>query len=335
MKKSVIAIHVCVLIWIVGCKREPILVERVSVTPEMLTDSVFTNRALSFFTTENHIILQDFDREGAFIKIYNQSGRFEEEVGRIGQGPGEFVTPSSIQYGANAIFTRDLNSNRASIVNLTRSDGDNFASRFVSCPFIESNIVDLTSDMSDNFIVYNPESDSIITVFNPNGKIITSFGKLPFLSSITNKRSAYFGRIFYNSFTKKLVLSLGSIPYTAVYEFDGIKGKLLCEKQFAEFDHRLSNGELILEERGKNCLVGCTLTKNYIVCIENDPDYTGTDHSRTSPKRYTIGLYDYNLNLRKIVNLNMVRNELTSSGKDDVLYVLAQNPEFCIVKVEL
>lgn len=336
MKLKIILMFFCVLILSAGCK-STIDVERVNVTPTPIIDSVFTNRAIAFFVTEKNIVLQDYIDDEGFIKIYGLDGALEAKIGKIGQGPKEFVTPNSIRYGANSILTKDLNSNRIALTNLENIRENDLSQEFVTFFDFEKEISDLTSDLSGNIITYNPEKDSIITIYNPTGEVIISFGKLPFkfLSSVKDKRSAFSGKIHYNSFNKKLLLCLNKIPYSAVYEVDGVNAKLLAEKTLAAFDYEIRDNKLILDSPGKDCMVESTLMKDYIVNGENDPDYVGSDHSRTSPKRYTVGIYDYNLDLKKIVNLNMVRYYLTSFGMNNTFYALAQNPDFCIVKVDL
>lgn len=84
----------------------------------------------------------------------------------------------------------------------------------------------------------------------------------------------------------------------------------------------------------KRSMTESGLANDYIVSIFNDPDYTGSDHSQTSPVRNTVEVYDYNLNLIKIAYINMPRHKLASQGKDNSFYSIVQNPEYSITKVD-
>lgn len=319
-----------------GCKDQKNDVEYIYLSPTLVTDDIYINRAVSFFCTNEYIVLQDVISDDGFVKVYNLNGNIEAQLGELGQAPNEFTTPISTRYGTNSIFTRDLNTDRMSIVDLSQIRKKCNSEKFVSYSFLKEGVADVVSDESNNLIVYNPKDESIISIYKPDGTILTSFGSLPFdfYSEIVNKYQAFSGKMYYNNFNDRLVLCLNNIPYSAVYQIKGQNVRLISEN-VGDFKYHVINGELKLDKPGKDCLVSCVLTRDYIVSIMNDPYYKGRDNSQTSPKRNTIGIFDYDFKLKKIVNIGMVRYNLSAQGEDNIIYVLAQNPEYCIVKVSL
>ncbi len=186
-----------------------------------------------------------------------------------------------------------------------------------------------------NFIAYDPTKDQVITLYSPDGKEIASAGKLPFPSNIADREHFYSGKIVYNPENQTLLLYLEVLPYAATFKVTSSNISLLNERTFGNPEYTINGDQMQVKEGGKDCLVGCCLTEDFIISIMNDPDYTGNDNSQSSPKRHTVGVFDYDFNLVKIVNLRMPRYNLAASGEDNTFYAIVQNPENSIVEIEL
>ena len=154
-----------------------------------------------------------------------------------------------------------------------------------------------------NFIAYDPTKDQVITLYSPDGKEIASAGKLPFPSNIADREHFYSGKIVYNLENQTLLLYLEVLPYAATFKVTSSNISLLNERTFGNPEYTINGDQMQVKEGGKDCLVGCCLTEDFIISVMNDPDYTGNDNSQSSPKRHTVGVFDYDFNLVKIVNL--------------------------------
>lgn len=317
----------------VSCNQNSSNIERINVTPEIISNDLYIQRNCNLIRTKNHLYLGDIRAGEQFIKIYNSDGSFQTGIGKIGNGPEEFTTPDIIPYKDDDILVWNRYGRFNSAISQKTSDG--IGLKPISLPFVNENTASLQTDLDGNFITYNPTGKNIITLYSKDGEEIVSAGKLPYPQNISNINESYSGRIIYNPYNNTLLLALNMLPYAAVYKIEKNKITLLKEKELIKAEYLISDNTINIQEPGKDCFTEFCLTQDYIVSVLNDPDYQGSDHSQTSPKRNTVGVYDYNLNLVKIVNINMPRLRLAALGKDNSFYSIVQNPEYSIVKVDL
>lgn len=315
-----------------SCSQKSMKTERVQVSPKVLTDSLFIKNAASFICIGDYLVLQDPRQGSNFIKIYDTKGHLVSEVGQIGNGPEEFILPECIPFGKNKFLTW----NRYGTFQTAVSSPDNqFRPEFKNFHVFNGKNQSIQLCENGNFIAYDPTKDQVITLYSPDGKEIASAGKLPFPSNIADREHFYSGKIVYNPENQTLLLYLEVLPYAATFKVTSSNISLLNERTFGNPEYTINEDQMQIKEGGKDCLVGCCLTEDFIISIMNDPDYTGNDNSQSSPKRYTVGVFDYDFNLVKIVNLGMPRYNLAASGEDNIFYAIVQNPENSIVEIEL
>lgn len=315
-----------------SCSQKSMKTERVQVSPKVLTDSLFIKNAASFICIGDYLVLQDPRQGSNFLKIYDTKGHLVSEVGQIGSGPEEFILPECIPFGKNKFLTW----NRYGTFQTAVSSPDNqFRPEFKNFHFFNGKNQSIQLCENGNFIAYDPTKDQVITLYSPDGKEIASAGKLPFPSNIADREHFYSGKIVYNPENQTLLLYLEVLPYAATFKVTSSNISLLNERTFGNPEYTINGDQMQVKEGGKDCLVGCCLTEDFIISIMNDPDYTGNDNSQSSPKRYTVGVFDYDFNLVKIVNLGMPRYNLAASGEDNIFYAIVQNPENSIVEIEL
>lgn len=315
-----------------SCSQKSMKTERVQVSPKVLTDSLFIKNAASFICIGDYLVLQDPRQGSNFIKIYDTKGHLVSEVGQIGSGPEEFILPECIPFGKNKFLTW----NRYGTFQTAVSSPENqFRPEFKNFHVFNGKNQSIQLCENGNFIAYDPTKDQVITLYSPDGKEIASAGKLPFPSNIADREHFYSGKIVYNPENQTLLLYLEVLPYAATFKVTSSNISLLNERTFGNPEYTINEDQMQIKEGGKDCLVGCCLTEDFIISIMNDPDYTGNDNSQSSPKRYTVGVFDYDFNLVKIVNLRMPRYNLAASGEDNTFYAIVQNPENSIVEIEL
>lgn len=315
-----------------SCSQKSMKTERVQVSPKVLTDSLFIKNAASFICIGDYLVLQDPRQGSNFIKIYDTKGHLVSEVGQIGNGPEEFILPECIPFGKNKFLTW----NRYGTFQTAVSSPENqFRPEFKNFHVFNGKNQSIQLCENGNFIAYDPAKDQVITLYSPDGKEIASACKLPFPSNIADREHFYSGKIVYNPENQTLLLYLEVLPYAATFKVTSSNISLLNERTFGNPEYTINEDQMQVKEGGKDCLVGCCLTEDFIISIMNDPDYTGNDNSQSSPKRHTVGVFDYDFNLVKIVNLGMPRYNLAASGEDNTFYAIVQNPENNIVEIEL
>lgn len=334
-KENLLAVVLNVIItfaFCTSCSQKSVKTERVQVSPKVLTDSLFIKNAASFICIGDYLVLQDPRQGSNFIKIYDTKGHLVSEVGQIGNGPEEFIIPECIPFGKNKFLTW----NRYGTFQTAVSSPDNqFRPEFKNFHVFNGKNQSIQLCENGNFIAYDPTKDQVITLYSPDGKEIASAGKLPFPSNIADREHFYSGKIVYNPENQTLLLYLEVLPYAATFKVTSSNISLLNERTFGNPEYTINGDQMQVKEGGKDCLAGCCLTEDFIISIMNDPDYTGNDNSQSSPKRHTVGVFDYDFNLVKIVNLGMPRYNLAASGEDNTFYAIVQNPENSIVEIEL
>lgn len=334
-KENLLAVVLNVIIafaFCISCNQKSVKTERVQVSPKVLTDSLFIKNAASFICIGDYLVLQDPRQGSNFIKIYDTKGHLVSEVGQIGNGPEEFILPECIPFGKNKFLTW----NRYGTFQTAVSSPDNqFRPEFKNFHVFNGKNQSIQLCENGNFIAYDPTKDQVITLYSPDGKEIASAGKLPFPANIADREHFYSGKIVYNPENQTLLLYLEVLPYAATFKVTSSNISLLNERTFGNPEYTINGDQMQVKEGGKDCLVGCCLTEDFIISIMNDPDYTGNDNSQSSPKRHTVGVFDYDFNLVKIVNLGMPRYNLAASGEDNTFYAIVQNPENSIVEIEL
>lgn len=334
-KENLLAVVLNVIIafaFCTSCSQKSMKTERVQVSPKVLTDSLFIKNAASFICIGDYLVLQDPRQGSNFLKIYDTKGHLVSEVGQIGSGPEEFILPECIPFGKNKFLTW----NRYGTFQTAVSSPENqFRPEFKNFHFFNGKNQSIQLCENGNFIAYDPTKDQVITLYSPDGKEIASAGKLPFPSNIADREHFYSGKIVYNPENQTLLLYLEVLPYAATFKVTSSNISLLNERTFGNPEYTINGDQMQVKEGGKDCLVGCCLTEDFIISIMNDPDYTGNDNSQSSPKRHTVGVFDYDFNLVKIVNLGMPRYNLAASGEDNTFYAIVQNPENSIVEIEL
>ena len=126
-------------------------------------------------------------------------------------------------------------------------------------------------------------------------------------------------------------------PYYSIYKREGNSFKL--KKEIANVsDYSLKDNKFKYQGslRGPQYL---TTTSQYIVTVERDPKYDQTDGmmiGRDFTKLpQTIFLYDYELQLKKIIDLKKPILWVTANPSTNTIYLIAVDPDFVLLKYDL
>jgi hypothetical protein len=145
--------------------------------------------------------------------------------------------------------------------------------------------------------------------------------------------------VFYHPIKKVVVYSLFNFPYLAIYRFKD--GALIKEKELKkEVSYTITENQLRISKKEEKGMSGLALSQDYIVMLKRDVEIEGPlpkpkkvrDMNQLSKSLY---LYDYDLNLKKIINLKMPILRIAANAKSNVLYAIVANPEYAIIKFSL
>lgn len=307
--------------------------ERVTLGYEVITDSIFTRMPGTVLKCGGYAVWEDPSAQNNYLHVVNATDGTEQVYGTKGQGPEEFSTPFISPSVDGRVLVSDLNSPRQALLTLS--------------PQITKE--QLPSDEAFNgatrhIVLENGEK---LTHFPGNEKPFTliqkgqttTFGKLPLtLPQGVGRTYDYFqGNIIYSPARRLLVYSVMSFRYMAFYEHKADGTFALSREVTEPVDYQIVDNELRLDKPGLNGLPELVGTKDYLVSVERDPlapkvERKGRDGSHL-PK--TLFVYNYEGVLLKIVDIGVPLFRLAGNDNDNVVYAMAVNPEFSLVRIDL
>lgn len=183
-----------------------------------------------------------------------------------------------------------------------------------------------------------PQSEKMFVVKGEGAE--QSFGERPIKEDMNNAYDIFQGQIAYQSERNLLVYSNVRFPYLAIYKDREGKGWTLEQELKEEWDYTLQEGRVIFASSSKSGAMELALTDDYIVLLQRDVEVEGTipyeKHGRgmdSLPR--SLFVYDYDLNLRKIVNMPFPMLRLCGDTDTNTVYAMAINPEFELISMDL
>lgn len=148
------------------------------------------------------------------------------------------------------------------------------------------------------------------------------------------------GGLYYNPYNKKFIYNTCLFPYFALYEQKDSIFQLKWEKTAPKTSYEIKDGKFHFHDNDDRPLE-IVLTKDYIVALQQDKDTEFPTTKRTSGIRdfstvpTTLLVYDYDFNLKKIINMGMPILRIASKGDSNTLYTVGIDLDFCILRYEL
>lgn len=297
-------------------------VDKIEVGYQIIVDSIMTRMPGILLINNDRIIMEDPSDTNGFAKIYSSKGAFLGSYGVLGKGNCEFITPDIVNYAKDYLVVRDLNKDNTVIYSTQLLD--------TIGPKIKHTTIGITN------LAYLDENKYITTNLSDSGgmfklflddKLICEFGDFPYGNEFINKHSINQGRILYNRDTKQMIYSSFCIPYLAVYQYDGQFTKK-TEKLFGDVSYSIIDKSFNIKGMTESSITEYAITKDYIVSIER----TKEDEANLPPKKrgenslsrlpQTLFIYDYDLNLLKILNLHMPILRIAGDIYNNKLYLV-------------
>lgn len=309
-------------------------VERLSLTPvRVISDSIESRLPGEMYLSNHYLLWTDPFNTEQFVHIIDITTG--EEVGKMvqrGEGPEEFISPKIEIMPNDQVFVYDSFADRCAIFSID------------SCINGKDPIVERKKNETKDVTSVVCMADGEVIVFSPSqnepfillgGK--QAFGKLPFKGSISNSYDHFQGIIKYNPYNEHIYYSTFKIPYFALYKKENGNFRLKTE-ELRSRDCAIKDNNLIYtgDKRGP---IGVTLTSDYIVTIDTDPKSESVDYFKIgydyAKLPQSLCLYDYDLQLRKVIQVGMPIVRITSSPENNTLFLLSVNPDFILYQIEL
>lgn len=335
MKKIVFFSFLLCLLTNCKNKQQNVIVERIAVPVTSVCDSLESVMPGELFLTESYILWTNPFNSDLFVHVLDKyTGTEIAKFGKVGQGPDEFVTPSVFLHPNNCLFVYDLNRNKQFLYSI-----DSVVHRRPEIIKKEKeefkNINRILFTDEETFISFDSSAEVPFTI--RRGDQHVSFGEQAIKGKINDGFSHFQGEMRYNPVKECFIYTTFKFPYLAVYEKQKEKFRLAKEALLTD-EYEVDNGNFSYkgERRGAS---GLALTSDYIVTLERDRKFDTTDESKIgrdfSKLSHTVFLYDYDLQLRKIVDLGMPILRIAAEPETNQLYAIGVNPDFVLIKCDL
>lgn len=324
---------------LITCKSGSTEIERLTLSPSStIQDSLFTQLPGSLILCNNYLVWEDPFNPNYFLHVVDINAKKEiGTMGLIGRGPKEFITPLSISSIGNKIFTYDLNQNKQAYYSIDSmlANKDPF---ILLPPLPIEDCLDIVQIAEGEFISTHPQNEQLFQWIHQDSTV-SFFGKSLIKEKLKDYYNSRQGTLFYNPYNQKLIYSASLFPYIALYEKEGNNFQLKWEKVSSKNFYEIKNGNIhfIEEAQVPHEII---LTKDYIITLEKEEN-TPTPTKRTAGIRdlsqvpNTIFVYDYDFNLKKIIDMGMPILRIETKGNSNTIYAVGIDLDFCIVTYEI
>ena len=333
MKGSRMCLYGLFLTVLFGCQSKPTEVVREKATYQILDDEIMTRMPGSMAVAGDYLVWHDPFASDYFVNVHDAAtGKLLGKMGKVGQGPFEFVTGDlSPCYVDNKFFATDVNGNTRGFLSIDSLLAGKEA--FIPMSAEEKEKRPKMMELQKNvFVSLTEDEEEHHFKANIYGKEST-FGNYP-VKEVRQHIGTY---LAYDSISGMLACCSFSVPYLALYQKEGDSFKLRWEKE-PEMGYEISRGRIVTD-RSIGGVTGLSLCKDYIVSLHRDWENERLDKSVTGLDErqipHLVYLYDYKGNLVKVVDLGMRVLRIASDRRSNTLYALGLNPDYMLVKYEL
>lgn len=339
MRKNIIFIFITVLILCMACQNKNNHIERVDIKFETITDSLFSRLPGKLILCDPYLVWQSGFATDTFLYIVDIKEKKEiGKMGIIGRGDKEFTTPVLGQTFGNKILVYDDNIAKQAFYSIdSLLQGKEPFTRLPEMPV--SGCTQLIQMDDSTFVTLQPDQKQPFQIIK-NNKSYSSFGEQPIKEDIYNGYDIFQGALVFDPYNQTLLYSARRFPYLALYEKEEDSFKLKWEKKFP-VRYSVKDRKLTLDKENKSGLSTIIMVKDYIVTLEKDEQTAPIVKKPTSGIRdlsqlpYTMFLYDYDFNLKKIINLNMPLLRITGNSLSNTVYLIGLDGSYSIVKCEV
>ena len=336
MRNCVWGIMVCCLS-LISCKSETKVIERIgNASYKVVTDSIYSSMPGSIFYQKGYLYWHDAISSENIIHVLDvETGSEIASFGNIGMGPKEFVQPILSLSFYNGLYLTDLEKGLRALAKIN-SETDSLELFFQSCRK-EELVTDLLHVYDDVSLYFKPDNDKPFELCLDG--FIYQGGNWPIQEKIINGFEVFQGAISYNTQNSCLVYSTYAFPYTAVYKLRNNEISLLKEIKF-NVNYSIAQNELKLDKDNPKGIIELGLTNKYIVMLQRDVEVEGelpkAKYSRDiSTLPHSLFIYDYELNLKKVINMPFPMLRLCGDVMTNKIYVMSVNPEYALICFDL
>lgn len=338
MKNFFYSLFLCILV--VACNTPNAHIERINLTPRIIADSLCSMLPGKILLCAPYLVWQDGFATDTFMHLIDlRSGAEVGKMGKTGRGAEEFVSPNLIGNVNRHIVIFDDDLPKCAFYSIdSLLLGRNPYTPLKNSPLKQ--VCDAAVIDSSTFVALQFAEQLPFRVVK-DGRVISSFGKYPIRDSISNRYGTCQGSIAYHPEKKLLLYSASRFPYFALYRKNaGYLFAIVKESDYPIF-YKVKEKEAQIADENAPAFRNPTFLRDYIVFRKQDEDNPLPEQKPTPGIRdlssvpHTIYIFDYDLNLLKIADLNMPVLTITGNPHSNTLYFWGLKDSFCIAKCEI
>ena len=337
MKKTYLPILLSLLIGF-SCTPKEQEVQRISDQAyQIVSDSIYTRMPGKILYQDGIVFWEDPTAFENFMHAIDVQKKTEiAAFANKGEGPYDFTAPLVSLLPQGGFYLTDLN--KPLEIHYQWNPAD---SSFTSTPRKSPNDYRHVTRMlyldKSKAIFHYPKDEKLFQLYTNDAPSI-SFGDRPIQDEMNNPYDVFQGNIEYNPVRKELVYSALSFPYIAI--FNGKKDWALKAEIKSDYDYSINERDLKFSSDTKRGAWEIALTQDYIVLLQRDTQVEGTIERNKEGRGMesiprSLFVYDYNLNLKKIINMPFQMLRLCGDVKTNTIYAMSINPEFELISIDL
>ena len=337
MKKTYLPILLSLFLGF-SCTSKEQEVQRISEqTYQIVSDSIYTRMPGKILYQDGFVFWEDPTAFDNFMHAIDVRKKTEiAAFANMGEGPYDFTAPLVSLSPKGGFYLTDLNKPLEIHYQWNPADST-FTSTPRKSPNDNRNVTRMLHLDESQVLHHCPKDEKLFQLYTNDAPGL-SFGNRPIQDEINNPYDIFQGNAEYNPDRKVLVYSSINFPYTAT--FDGGKDWKLKDEIKDNWDYSISEGALHFSSATKHGAWEVALTKDYIVLLQRDTQTEGTIEREKEGRGMesiprSLYLYDYNLNLKKIINMPCRMLRLCGDVKTNTVYAMAINPEFELISIDL
>ena len=338
MKKHIWMGALCASL-LMACSEKNASVERISnQNYEVVSDSIYTRMPGEILYQEGVVFWDDPMSFENFIHAVDVEKKTElVAFANKGEGPNDFTATDISLNTDGGVVVYDLN--KPLKIHYRIADDKSNVYFEADKYEIASQATRLLCLDKDKTLSLCPEAEKMFQIKENDN--VFSFGERPIKEDVNNAYDIFQGQVAYNPQRRMLVYSNLVFPYLSVYKCSDNQDWSLVKELKEDWDYTISEGNLHFASVGKKCAMELALTEDYIVLLQRDTEVEESISKQEMRGRNVASLprslfvYDYDLDLKKIVNMPFPMLRLCGDVETNTVYAMSVNPEFELIKIEL
>lgn len=333
----------CMLFLMMGCTDKKVEIKTEHLQHEILdVPDILIGSPVGILKDGDNLIVLDYQHDSLFHRVDLAHNLYMGMFGAKGQGPDEFIYPSSLNRLDNGCFScYDVGKRELSRICL-ETDGDEVAySRLFKYAQMQTfDIVPLSDCL---FIVNGVMDGAMFSLIDNEGNVLSLSDEYPYKDDeeknipVRLRAMAYQGTLRVNS-KDYFAYVTSSAKQVHLYKVeDGMirkTGEII--DGYAHYKPDMNReGAYSVTHDGKfpECYIDLSVTDNYVYAL-----YSGRTFSKYKLSVYegeTIFVFDWTGNLLKVYQLDVAVKKLCVDEDKQVIYAVANIPEPTIVRFNL